>query len=1529
MNIEKLSDWLDEKVKSFLEETVDTIVGHHQDALQTNEDYRGRQLLELLQNADDAFDECNDEHKAYIELTETQLIIKNTGIGFSREGVESLLTSNLSPKDNNYIGNKGLGFRSILNWAKKIHIFSQSKEKEGIWSFSFSREYAKERFDSLSNEKKVLARKKAQNKEEYPIATLRCPKWDTLDENEIYYTTVITLDLKTFANEEIKQQFEKINENILVFLPYLSEIKIVYDEQKIVYKKIINEIDSNTHEVIVEKYNSDDTTLKQWTVHSLKGKIKVESEDDYGIKQTEQKDYHLAVAYQDDLSDIENHLFSFFSTQVPLHIPALVHGTFDLEGNRNKISDTPSNKILLEKLADLLVKTAQYIANEKEIASWLPLSLIYLEKEPDERLCKLEFYKYLSQQIEDSRLFPCHDEKYRTLAGTRLLNHGDNFYIHKKICEILPYKKFNILDNLLFYTEDKKNHKLIKEKYELFINDDDVSVELNKVSTLLSENERVEIIYFISKFNKCYGDEYLELFVDNENKPLATNIAVYTPKTKHTLQFEIPKYINLRFMSQSLYDKLIEKFSSDFRAGIEADSRKLQALLKDFLNVHSYEPDTVIRRIISGTDDTDTFQIKEMIKSLYMAFVSADEKPSALAVERVPLIDKNQNIKYAKELYLGSPYVHGEFIESIYQDIDVNYMAPPTDLNLEGKSSLESFFDWLGVNIYIKLKDISIRNNDAHPYVEWFRNHTNYDFKHRAEFNLDAISIEHLSEVFQKNNLEDILFWLDLSDGLDKMKTKSIRFLEGSSRTNKTTCNELDQKNYSYFQWKIKGLIPTNSGIKSSSLNCVLPDLNLDLSPVLETIAIDYQRVEELGIERGNAKDLLHRIGVYRDFDDISNKRIESILKNLHKLNPEGTQAKKIYRLVLKKYGDYKEENLIGRVPQCNDIQVYCTKGKEKSYYPSSKGFYLNEFIYPKAILQNYPLIDIGIRQGQAKIKHIFGVDTLKDLEIELNVKESNENYLNIQEDIDSVKPFVLALRLKQLEGKDQSKISHALRDMKVKLMSVLAVTLEGKTVILDEFDYIYDSNIFYISTTCSSLDELRKNIKYIDLVPILFSTVLKVTSDEGKYKEIYKDKYNRKHILDSHTEYEAERYLDEAKIQLNIRSHKLEFWNDIARLYEKEESVTEATNINNFFQLDIDVNAINYDNLSAELNYDIFKKIFGNKITLTQFNTKSTLKIDFVDDHERRLFSERDKVKKIYKAYIWNQLNDGPVEEQSTLQQKWDAYDMIEFPNIENDFTFNIKEYFAKCLLEKTNVSLTELSSAEEAKYEEYYFLFRKDKDEALLEQLWKNIDENLSYFEQNHNELNEKYNSLKIEIVTNKDTIVQKSYSPEFMEGTSSLPDNYPILKSTTGSRKSHINLGLGGGTREREITGFKGEEIVYNYLMKKYSNVRWVSEYAKQAGVNADGRDGDGYDMTYWDTNTQYFVEVKSTKTNNDRNIISFHMTKNEYSVALRERKYYKIFYVTSVEKGIPKIRSFSFNDNNTQKVIDNYIMTTKIV
>lgn len=84
-------------------------------------DYEGREILELLQNANDQAADLGEPGRVHIELSAHGLLVANTGLAFSTEGVASLQTSHLSPKryrSKPLIGNKGLGFRAILNWSR-------------------------------------------------------------------------------------------------------------------------------------------------------------------------------------------------------------------------------------------------------------------------------------------------------------------------------------------------------------------------------------------------------------------------------------------------------------------------------------------------------------------------------------------------------------------------------------------------------------------------------------------------------------------------------------------------------------------------------------------------------------------------------------------------------------------------------------------------------------------------------------------------------------------------------------------------------------------------------------------------------------------------------------------------------------------------------------------------------------------------------------------------------------------------------------------------------------------------------------------------------------------------------------------------------------------------------------------------------------------------------------------------------------------------------------------------------------------
>ena len=113
------------------------MTGAYRREIDRSKGYHGRQLLELLQNADDEA-ENTENPSVLIKLEQDRLIIANNGTPFSKEGILSLMYSDNSPKIKRQkkIGYKGLGFRSILNWSQSIGI------KSGPFSIEFSKENA-------------------------------------------------------------------------------------------------------------------------------------------------------------------------------------------------------------------------------------------------------------------------------------------------------------------------------------------------------------------------------------------------------------------------------------------------------------------------------------------------------------------------------------------------------------------------------------------------------------------------------------------------------------------------------------------------------------------------------------------------------------------------------------------------------------------------------------------------------------------------------------------------------------------------------------------------------------------------------------------------------------------------------------------------------------------------------------------------------------------------------------------------------------------------------------------------------------------------------------------------------------------------------------------------------------------------------------------------------------------------------------------------------------------------------------------
>lgn len=85
-----------EKIHNKYLASAEEIVSGYERENTLSKDYEGRQMFELLQNADD--EAFGSEGKVLVSFDGTRLSISNTGTPFSFAGIKSLLYPNASPK---------------------------------------------------------------------------------------------------------------------------------------------------------------------------------------------------------------------------------------------------------------------------------------------------------------------------------------------------------------------------------------------------------------------------------------------------------------------------------------------------------------------------------------------------------------------------------------------------------------------------------------------------------------------------------------------------------------------------------------------------------------------------------------------------------------------------------------------------------------------------------------------------------------------------------------------------------------------------------------------------------------------------------------------------------------------------------------------------------------------------------------------------------------------------------------------------------------------------------------------------------------------------------------------------------------------------------------------------------------------------------------------------------------------------------------------------------------------------------------
>ena len=1442
------------KKRKLFKENYAEMVGAYKREKETTKDYNGRQLLELIQNADDA---GSNAILIKIDTKNSILTISNKGEAFTKEGYRSLMIQNLSSKlKKSYIGNKGLGFRSIINWSDSITIISNGTTVE------FSEEKRKQEFHNLFNENERLdiINEFSFAKNVNPLPFLAIPIIKESSSNSDF-TTSIEIKYRHNFFKDILTQVKDLKEEVLLFLNNINKIEIQgFDD--------INNIEIKGEKSIGKPISIGN---RKWTVFEKSGLL----EEKYQDKTNTQKEhYQLKIAIPLEFENETDLLFTFFPTKVNLEFPFVVHGTFDLDSSRNQLVKSDKNQFVLEKLIELIIETAKNISKEK--VSWKPLELLNYNNK-NKVLTDLDFYENIDKKIEELELFPCIDGLYRKLSETVMYNNDfTNYIIETENISYFSNLLIPINSNLKQWLSTELDLSFWVLKTEYFIkNIDEIS---KKIKTL---NDRVNLIYILEQDNSFHSDnQQYSLLLNEDKKVIDKSISVFTPPTTKSEKFDLPDFVKIDFLNKYFYTKLLNKYDL---SNHKEKARELQRKLKEIVSISQFQPIPVIGKVITETNrkikksknkNDVNIITKKMILSLYNIHKDLNETTNP-DTSKVRVITQSGKIQLANELYLSADYPSGELTEDLFKGIlpKNKFVSSRRTLGLEKEDSIsvERFLlDFLKVNKHTKIQ------TDFQPeyqYESFVFDKVVKPASFRYSF-IRVSKIENLEIILNKISKEKLILWL-LSDSFLNQQLNN-------SYNNDTF--EYDKKaereGYYYHTIDIKPSYIKHQLLQQEIFNNLLIT-DEKLAFINDTnINYSHKLFTKYHIEKDKINSILLELGAKENFSDLSIERVSEVLGSLEERDTKGKTTQKIYKLAFEHYRKNKEELII-----TDDFKLFSTKEKNSDYFAYSEVYYSDNSKLPKKIINQEAILNFPKRIGESQVSAFFGIKTFKDFKIQVKTKELNTSMtLWLNDYLRSVKPYLLSIRLSKITADKQKQINREVKSIKslnIEICNRISCEIKNSEIELEEFDFINEGNNFYIKTNAFfDLKSLKKNSTICDLVSEIITIVFQVNENKLDFRSCFRnDIQDTEHSIIS--EYGNE-VLQEAKSLLDMSDYQKEFWQTVFKIQHKTEFYDFNKNIEKIRQSKYGniIENIDYQFLSDSDNFPLLKTIFEKlNISVIDFNGVSFTKIDLSKIHLENLKDYFYKNEDNFKSTLWKLLDEKPKGSQT------DFLDLIS--KYENNADF---------INEKANQLKEDWLTDYESIFEEYlnfHFSFSTQKKEII--HILDKKNQNKINFSNKENDIIEQDKELISLLYFEKNIPFIKTELEKIIEPENTINDNEDKIGSgkivTDFEVKPKVLTKLNGkgpfipsgATINNKKVGNRSEKLVYNTLVEKYGkeNVSWKAK--EDEGLH--------YDMRYSSNNGNKwkYVEVKTFNNN------SFILSREEKKFGENNKNKYEIWLV----------------------------------
>lgn len=1309
---------IEQRRNTYLNEPL-SIIEHFNNENKNIDDYNGRQLLEMIQNAND---ECitSKTKKVLIKLENDTLLIANNGNAFSLGGVESLMYSDLSPKvmEENKVGQKGLGFRSVLNWSREIYIASYDLH------IKFSKQHAIDFLEGILQEKpkiREIIRRKTTNL--FPVSVLRCPyiEEETFHKKEAAYDTVIELSLNENVENHIKKQIDiDIIPEILVFLNNLEEIEVQSDDHNFLLKK--EHLDNGILITKTDFLNNINNESCFWFISEENGTL---------TNNDVTKNYELKIAYNPNTKPSIQKLFSYFRTDIDFPYPVLAHGSFELTGNRNQLKpENEFNKMLLDKLAKLLTTCSIELTKEKK-CNYDALKLIIPSGSHFSSLNNAPWFFNLAleKSIADTPIFPTINNKYLKLSE------NIKFY-EVPIQNSIPKKAYQLFNSLLLSTADREIINYLSTlKVNLKYPDKEFTNKINQIidNEYLNERQRIDWIYLVCEntidIYSSINPALPFLLINEEDKKINSFDTVIIPPKDIT--YKLPKGIKLQFLNQNLFKKI------RFRFGNIPPRQVIEKL--NLYNVAEYAMNVVVQKIISRTNEIikigkkdKSNAITEMHKALFSIYNSLDDNteakntfPTTLTLPY--LITRNKKLKEANKLYFGKEYALGYLMEDLLKEVKEDVFVGSIEQNglvealqdaktLWANHSIEKYLKWLGVADFPKKlkKEINTYFHGGEEFISYNVNSIKYpfttpyynekietidEFTKCNNFKCSVLWYEHFEEIVSGASFEFLITWFLKDQELFNSLVTNQEFY-GSEFTftypPKINYRNLPRnliKSYIYFILQKTAFIPVENGEITMPNNCLLDSNNL--SPLVKIPKINFTatpfKINNIDEEQINF--LLKRIGLKDSLKDLTIQSLYTLLNQHNTHFSEATANIQSFYMAIIEATKNKEviEDSIERQKYIETGEIYAYFEGKNKFTPLKEVTYVENPNFSQELLKKLKVAKLPHRAGNQRIHSLFGVQPLDYIKfnVQKNIESNHKLNESFVSEFNEMRPHLFAYRFQK--GLKKSQLESELSSIKnVKIVLAHSFTVKyilngiDNDLSLNKYEYIQDevSKIFYIKLDCdnSNYQELKKDYRFKETIADIICGAIKVTENRKDFILLLGESpSNWIHLLKREFEdYETIEKEIVGKFE-GVLSSEQKFWKLILDL--KEIKIKSEIDLNSdfihsklFVRLPKDeffdiFRKMDYNNLSDYKNFIHIQKIFKIiKIDLEDFNALGYKILNFESYIENQLHTYSKVFSEKYASFLFNK------KQSNGFIEKWEQLSKFNSFKISNSINFDVK---------------------------------------------------------------------------------------------------------------------------------------------------------------------------------------------------------------------------------------------------------------